>query len=212
MLLERLIPPPRDTDKNRIITVTGVSGSGKDFLIDHAAKVEPSIVGSQITVFNFGSELLQSVTSAIPEMASKDNDYLKSLPLEVLDFHIQTTLDRLMNAQPALQLTHLVFKQRGSLVINPENEKKTDAIEYFFVQSDPEMIYKWRLDNLENRKRDIESVDDIAMHQTIARAATTAIAMRLNSGLIVLNNNPQDTTQLVSEMLGECRNRLITSR
>lgn len=210
MLVERILPVLTPKDKNKIVTVTGISGSGKDFLVRSAQKVEPELFGDRIGVFNFGSELFRNIIDQFPELKESGADGLKRLPLEVLDTHIQKTLDRLLAVQPCIQITHLVFKQRGSFVINPESEKKTQAVEYLFIQADPAQIYDWRLQNQDVRKRETESVDDIDLHQTLARVSTAAIAQRLNAGMLVINNDPANINEAVGSVLTECQEWLVT--
>ncbi|PIY94005.1 MAG: hypothetical protein COY68_04205 [Candidatus Levybacteria bacterium CG_4_10_14_0_8_um_filter_35_23] len=210
MLVERVLPIISPENKNKIVTVTGVSGSGKNFLMRSAQKAEPELFDGRISVFNFGSELFRNVVGQFPELKESGADGLKRLPLEDLDLYIKKTLDSLLASQPCLQITHLVFKQRDSFVINPESEKKTQAVEYLFIQSDPEQIYNWRLENQNTRTREIESVDDINLHQVLARLSTVAIAQRLNVGMLVINNDPASINEVVDSILQESRDRLIT--
>lgn len=210
MLVERILPVLSPKDKNKIVTVTGVPGSGKDFLVRNAQRAEPELLGNRISVFNFGTELFRNVVEQFPELKEFGADTLKNLSLKSLDTHIQKTLDVLLSSQPCLQITHLVFKQSSSFVINPKSEKKTQAIEYLFIQADPEQIYNWRMENQSSRAREIESVDDINLHQTLARLSTAAIAQCLNAGMLVINYDPVDVNEAVDSILQECSDRLIT--
>lgn len=209
MYIERLRPVEDSSNKNRIVTVTGVSGSGKDYLVNKTRELEPELLGGKISIFNFGSELLASVQQSLVNTDSATQDILKDIPLADLDVHIQRTLDRLLAYQPCLQMTHIVFKQRGSYVMNPNSEIRTNALEYIFIESDPKQISQWRLENQDSRKREQEPIEDIELHQTIARLGTYAMATRLGAGMVVINNNPLTTSELACEMAQECRDRLL---
>lgn len=209
MYIERIRPIEDPSDKNKIITVTGISGSGKDYLVKKAGEAEPELLGGKISVFNFGSELLESVRKSLVDADSVTKDALKALPLGDLDAYIQETLDRLLDAQPCLQMTHIVFRQRGSYVMNPKSEIRTNALEYIFIESDPEQISLWRHENQGVRKREVELIEDINLHQTIARLGTYAMATRLGAGMVIVKNDPSFTDPIACEMAQECRDQLL---
>ncbi len=209
MQIERIRPVENASDKNRIITVTGISGAGKDYLVKKASELEPELLGGKIAIFNFGSELLASIRQSLADADFITQDALKDMQLDDLDAYIQRTLDRLISLQPSLQMTHVVFKQRGSYVMNPQSELRTKALEYLFIESDPDQISQWRIENQDKRKREIELMDDINLHQTIARLGTYAMATRLGAGMVIVKNDPSFTDSIACEMVQECRDLLL---
>lgn len=200
---ERYIPMSHEKGKNRLITVTGVSGCGKDYLVSMAQQMSPDIVGSKVAVFNFGSELLATLSAQSPDISAPSRDILKYLPQESIDPAIQITLQRLLASQPALYLSHIVHRQRDKLVISPENDRLVNSLEYIFVHSDPALIHAWRQQEQGHRQRELQAIDDIALHQNVAQMATYALAMSLGSGFVLLHNRPSDTAEAASVLLEE---------
>ena len=192
-------------DKHRIITITGVSGAGKNYLVDKARETDPGLIGGRIAVFNFGSELLQSIVSDLPELEHQGRDKLKNLPMKVVDGYIERTIQKLIRVQPAMQLTHLVFRQEGELVIKPESERLTNAIEYIFVEADPAMVNAWRMKEYGERARTIETVDEIRLHQEIAKSVTLSFAKHFGAGMLLIYNHPVGFDDGVAAMLEEAR-------
>lgn len=201
--IERLAPMSSDTSKNRIITITGLSGSGKDYLVSAAQKICPDLIGQQISIFNFGSELLKSLAAQAPDMPVHNRDMLKQLQQEAIDPAVQLTLQRLLMNQPALYLTHVVHRQRDKLVISPDNERLVNSMEYVFVHTEPGQIFDWRQQEMAKRQRQQESLDEIAMHQNIAQAATHALALSLDTGYMIIRNEPSYTAEAASALAEE---------
>lgn len=196
--VERLLQTRTGEGHNRIITLTGISGVGKDYLVDQAKVKEPDIVGDLVTVFNFGGRLLQRLRAELPSLLNVSNDDLKKLPVEVLEGQIRVVLEDLLHCQPALFLSHVVYKQQERFLITPANERLVDPREYFFVYADPEQIMNWRLRNQKERTRELEEIGQIAMHQEIALSVSLAIARYLGAGFIVVHNSPVDIMEVTA--------------
>lgn len=202
MSVERIYKPIPGSEHNDIVTITGVSSSGKDYLVDLAAKKEPHLITSRVRLFQFGSELVQVVTQHLPESLTGGRDSLKSLSPALLKEYIEETLEHLLGVQPAIQLTHVVVNQQGKLIINPKSENTTLAKAYIYVWTDPALIYSWRLAELAKRNRTMESVDAIGVHQEIALATTTILSRKLGAGMFVVYNTCQDIEENVDQING----------
>lgn len=209
MSVERVHKPIVGSENNEIVTVTGISSSGKDYLVNLAARKEPGLIGGKVQLFQFGSELAQVVAQNLPDTLSNGRDSLKNLPSALLAEYIEGTLQKLLGVQPAVQLTHVVVNQQGKLVVNPKSESTTLAKAYIYVWSDPALIYAWRLNELTRRSRAIESIDEISLHQEIAFATTTILSRKLGAGMFVVYNNCEDVAEnvdqinnLIEELLG----------
>ena len=77
------------------------------------------------------------------------------------------------------------------------------VIEYIFVHSDPALIHASRQQEQGHRQRELQAIDDIALHQNVAQMATYALAMSLGSGYVLLHNRPSDTAEAASVLLEE---------
>lgn len=200
MSVERVHRPYNRSVNHEIVTVTGISCSGKDFLVNHASAKEPSLIGGRVNLFQFGSELAQVVAQNLPSTLINNRDSLRNLSPEFLAEFIERTLKKLLGMQPAVQLTHVVVNQQGKLVVNPQNESTTLAKAYIYVWSDPALIYSWRMAELAQRSRPIESVDNISLHQEIALATTSILSRKLGAGMFVVYNTYEDITENVDQI------------
>ena len=89
----------------------------------------------------------------------------------------------------------MYYTKEVSYIINPKSETKTLAKAYIFIETDPELIYSWRLAEQVKRHRSIELIDDIELHQGIALAATTLLSRRLGAAMFIIRNNYQETDE-----------------
>lgn len=196
----------KDIDKNRIAVVTGVSASGKDFLIGTLRnEYSKELVG--LNIVNSGELLFQKVDQVRQEVKGSldSRDQLKvALSPEQIRLLIRDVVNEILYQQPALVNNHTVFKQNGYLQINPDVERQLNAADYFFIWADAGEIVLRRNDQA--RKRDKESTDDICLHQAIAMEATRAIAYTLGAGFRVIYNrvdNVRNNTARIIELLRE---------
>lgn len=206
MSTERIFPYS-SIGKNRIITVTGISASGKDYLTGKTLEADPTIKNG-VNFVNFGTELFNAFISDHPEFKESGRDALKHLPFEEIERLVQDTVTRIIDLQPVIQSTHVLNKQRGALTINPQSERRMNAADYVFVHSDPTVIYSRRLQDQAGRNRELESIDDIALHQKLALAVVTSLASASESGLIVVDNDPASVMNNIDVLASEFRNLL----
>jgi len=192
-------------NKRRLALLTGVPASGKDFLLSKLKDIDPR-VGSSIAVFNFGELMFEKLQQLKPKQAirivSRDELATKLDQTQVMEL-IHTVIEEIITAQPAVITSHVAYKQNGSIQINPDIDKYLQMSRYIFVWSDPKKIFQ-RRQSLE-RKREVESVDDIYIHQQIAYYATRTIAKTLGAGFVKINNrtdNVQNNLGILQNILG----------
>lgn len=208
MSVEHLAHIDPTRKKNRILTVTGVSGCGKDFLTEEAIRAEQALIGNRINVFNFGTQLLRTSQEMIPDTMRYGRDDLKTLPLHILQQCIDATIRQLVHSQPALELIHVVFRQQGSLVVGLQNEVQTNALQYIYVEADPLQIRAWRNADNSGRKRMDETPEEIRLHQDIARETVLAIARYLGAGMLLIRNDAANTQHNVAVLNEEAHSLL----
>jgi adenylate kinase len=71
-----------------------------------------------------------------------------------------------------------------------------------YVWSDPDQISEWRRTDT-SRRREVESVDDIARHQDIALETTFRLAERLGSRMRTIYNSRGEIISAVSTISQE---------
>ena len=205
MASKEIQPLTEKGEKRRIALLTGIPASGKDFLLGNLKDLDPRI-GTSIAVFNFGELMFQKLQQLKPAQAgrltSRDELATKLDQTQVMEL-IHTVIEEIITAQPAVIASHVAYKQNGSIQINPDIDKYLQMSRYIYVWSDPEEIHQRRL-GLE-RKREIESVDDIYIHQQIAYNATRTIARTLGAGFVLINNrtdNVRNNLDILQNVIG----------
>ena len=207
--VERIIEPREIDSKNRILTVTGVSGSGKDYLVSEAEKMAPDIFDGGVMIFNLGSELSRLTFTNTDSGVPVSQDSLNKLPNEEVNPHLTKAIQSLLDQQPAVYLTHVVCRQQNDLVMSPMCERKVNAKQYVFICADPEHIYGWRKAQQSQRERDLQTADDIALHQRIAQMATVEIAATLGSGCLLIHNRPGYDAEAIEVIVEEARKLIL---
>lgn len=169
---------------NKFTVLTGLSGCGKDYLLSKMKTM--AILPPSIATVSFGERLFEVLQKYHPDITSRD-DIKRLLSQEQVRNGVLQLCTDLLSIQPALINTHVVYRQNGSIAFNPDVEKKLNPTNYVFVWTEPEQIMLWRSADL-SRKRPIETVDEIALHQDIAMEVTSIIAHHNGSGMLTLWN------------------------
>ncbi|HSX28412.1 MAG TPA: hypothetical protein VLF60_03090 [Candidatus Saccharimonadales bacterium] len=173
---------------NNIVIVTGVSASGKDYLLDHALS-DQSAETQPTSLFPFGTMIHQRMKNYYPGKYD-DPHGLQRAPTEALKEVASGLVEEIVAAE-GLRIvnTHVAYLQGESVVIDPFAGIKMRPRDYVVVTADPAEIAKRRItDTRKNRIR--EETSAIEIHQRIGLAAVNAIADVIGSRVTVINNNP----------------------
>lgn len=177
-------PSPQLEESSPLVVVTGVSGSGKDYLIeDFRDRSELAI-----DVVNFGQELFERARTLVPSLSNRDEISRKVSQSELYPI-IEELAHDIRQRGPAILNTHVVYKQGEALVINPAVEQRIGPDLYAFVEADPEQIVEWRAHDA-TRDRQPENPDAIRLHQDVARSATAYLAEYVGARFVVIENTP----------------------
>lgn len=171
---------------NRIMVLTGVSGSGKDHLVGRV--VSAGLMPQRVRTFSFGQLLFEQARSTYPELRTRD-DLKTMLTQEQVEAESSGVIGRLIEAQPALINTHVVYRQGDTLAINPDVEEDLQASHYVYVKAEPAQIVDWRNRDA-SRTRPPETAAQIGLHQEIALGVIHAIAQHVGAEMITINNHP----------------------
>lgn len=179
-----------------LVVLTGISGSGKDFLLRALMCRKPTV-----KAVNFG-ELMHSKAlelAADRRLPTRDdlrnaltNTEAADLARAVIDEIVQGDVQQVVN-------THLVYKQNGLLVFNYDNCIQLKPRGFLFVKAEPEQIQSWRMSGVD-RVRDADTIDFVTFHQNLALAATRQLAEAIGSPMRVIENGVNNTTRNVDEM------------
>ena len=179
---------------NKIVVLTGVSGSGKDFL---STRLEKRFHNSSITFAEFGELLYESLANRFG-ISSRD-DIGKKLSTSDIAFGTQEVITRLMISQPMVLTGHVFRRQQADYVYAPSLERNINGICYVFVWANPEQILEWRNKD-HSRERTIESVGDIALHQDLSLEVVTTTAKHLGSALHTIWNRTDNFQTNLDEL------------
>lgn len=73
---------------------------------------------------------------------------------------------------------------------------------YLLITANPQQILEWHLSRqqLENKPRSPQTTDIIALEQNILKTTLISIAKITGSGIIVVKNNPESTTDNIQQL------------
>jgi adenylate kinase len=173
-----------------ILLVTGVSASGKDYLLNRAKEHEPRL-GAEVPIVGMGSAILSKL-SQLGE--STDRDRMKHVVTnDVMRGVVRGIVADLVVAHPAAVLNgHITYRQQGELVSNPDIDAEINPAAYAVVVADPNDIVEWRAAD-SSRRREPETSDEIAYHQDFTIQIAERMAVLLGSQCQIIENNPSDT-------------------
>lgn len=177
-----------DSQHNRLIVVSGVSGCGKDYLL---GKAVASNLESHIKLFPFGELLyrqLKSLNTSTPLQTTGRDQLKDTFTQDQLAEQIIFIAQNIINEQPGIVNTHLVYRQQTSLIVNPEIIAQLNPKVIIFIGADPDDVCKWRKEP--GRKRDIESPNYISFFQGIEREVAKRFAEFLGSKFVEIINSP----------------------
>ena len=174
-----------------VIVVTGIPGVGKTTVMQKAAE------GMDLEFVTFGTVMIDI---AKEKGLVKDRDEMRKLSLDQQkDLQIQTA-EKVANMKNVIVDTHCTVKTpKGYMPGLPEwVVKKLKPTAIVVVEADPEEIYNRRA-NDETRDRDPDSVEKIAEHQQINRAAAMAYAALSGATVKIVFNHDNAIDEAVKE-------------
>jgi len=174
-----------------VIVVTGIPGVGKTTVMQKAAE------GMDIKFVTFGTVMI--------EIAKKlgwanDRDEMRKLPLEKQRELQIKTAEEVAKMGNVIVDTHCTIKTpQGYMPGLPEwviTRLKPATI--VIVEADPEEIYR-RREKDKTRKRDPDSIEDIAEHQQINRAIAMAYAALTGATVKIVYNHDNALDEAVKQ-------------
>lgn len=162
------------------VIITGVPGVGKSTVIEAAQKY----AGYPVVVY--GTQMFEV---ALKRGLVKDRDEMRKLPAAVQREIQVAAAESIAEMGKVVVDTHCTIKTpKGYLPGLPEwVVRKIGAAQVILVEAPPEDIHR-RRNNDPTRKRDADSVDEIAAHQIINRAAAMAVATLTGATVLVVVN------------------------
>ena len=174
-----------------IIVVTGIPGVGKTTVMQKAAE------GMDIKFVTFGTVMIDIAKEM---KLVKDRDEMRKLTLEQQKKLQIKTAEKIAKMKNVILDTHCTVKTpKGYMPGLPEwVVKKLNPMAIVIVEADPEEIYNRRAKDT-TRNRDPDTVEQIAEHQQINRAAAMAYAALTGSTVKIVFNHDDALDEAVKQ-------------
>jgi adenylate kinase len=174
-----------------IIVVTGIPGVGKTTVMQKAAE------GMDIKFVTFGTVMIDIAKEM---KLVKDRDEMRKLTLEQQKKLQIKTAEKVAKMKNVILDTHCTVKTpKGYMPGLPEwVVKKLDPTAIVLVEADPKEIYNRRAKDT-TRSRDPDTVEQIAEHQQINRAAAMAYAALTGATVKIVFNHDNALDEAVKQ-------------
>jgi len=174
-----------------VIVVTGIPGVGKTTVMKKAAE------GMDIQFVTFGTVMIEIAQQM---KLVKDRDEMRKLTLDQQKQLQIKTAEKVGKMKNVIVDTHCTVKTpQGYMPGLPEWVlKKLNPTAIVIVEADPEEIYNRRAKDT-TRNRDPDSVEKIAEHQMINRAAAMAYATLTGATVKIVFNHDNALDAAVKE-------------
>lgn len=187
---------------NRLVVLTGVSCSGKDFLLSRM--LHENLLPPSVAIYNFGESLYALLRLSHPELPGRDA-IRHLIPPEEVDQAMQQIVEEILAAQPAVLNTHVVYRHEQSFIFRLDSHQDMNPYAYVYVWADPEDILRWRSHD-SGRLRDAESLTDISFSQDIYLELCSIAARRVGARMMTMWNRPNnvlDNINIIREIMDE---------
>lgn len=176
-------------NKNNIIIVTGLTGVGKDYLI------EKVVHKTGIKIVGWG-DLLSSELGINKDIMMEISSAKRISDAQMKVCH------KIIAHQPILAICHVVKPEANGYTYNLVIERLLNPILYVFITAPPGIIYQ-RVDERNKsgkRKSTLHTIEEINEKQNIELAAVRKLSAIQNSEILVLNNVEEDLADNINEL------------
>ena len=174
-----------------VIVVTGIPGVGKTTVMQHATE------GLNIQFVTFGTVMIEIAQKL---GLVKDRDEMRKLTLEQQKELQIKSAEKIGKMKNVILDTHCTIKTpKGYMPGLPEWVlKKLQPTAIVVVEADPQEIYNRRAKDI-TRNRDPDTVEQIAEHQMINRAAAMAYATLTGATVKIVFNHDDRLDEAVKQ-------------
>lgn len=165
-----------NSKKNDILVVAGMTGVGKDFIINRIDTKGVSIIG-------WGDKL--------GELLNLDKDFMMSeTPHNIILEHQQDVCDYVLKNKPVIAICHPIKDEDGEYTFNLNIEKRLNPCCYIYVKAPPAVIRR-RVINRNKmgfRKSKELTINSIRKLQKVEISEIKRLARLQNTKLVIVNN------------------------
>lgn len=172
---------------NRIIIAAGAACSGKTTILKALHQHHP-----ELKIVDYGQAMLRE---AARHQITRDE--LRHLPIEEQMFYSEAAARRIAEHARGTVIidTHMLVKTAAGYFPGLPRDVVDELLPFAIVliQADPELIEKRREQDKDFRKREIESTQDIALHQQANLACAASLCVLTGAVLKIITNNDDKT-------------------
>ncbi|MEM1657675.1 MAG: adenylate kinase [Candidatus Jordarchaeales archaeon] len=187
--------------KGAVVVVTGVPGVGKTTVIDNAIEAARK-EGMKITLMNYGTVMLEIAKA---KGLVENRDQMRKLPSniqrEVQKLAAEKIADAAKDGIVVVDTHMLINTPEGFLPGIPawvaESLKPNVLI---LIEADPEEIKNRRRGD-ESRERDVQSVEEIRLHQEMCRSTAAACATLTGATIVIVPNREGKVSEAAEKIL-----------
>ncbi len=176
--------------KRRVALLLGIPGVGKTTLLQEAYNIVRKS-GQAITMVTYSDVMLKR---AQKDRLASHRDEMRRLPAEIqlrLQKEAAEEIASLGEDRIVMVDTHALIRIREEAFLLgvpswvAETLKPTQVIH---IEASPEEIADRRSRDTSNRKRDLESIEEISLHLNLSRIAALLISAQTGAHLRIINN------------------------
>jgi adenylate kinase len=193
----RIVQVATEPSLHPVMYYTGVSASGKDFLLDKV--FENDTISTRVTKTSMGRLMAAKLNTDRDSMIKRDGiDSIRDVQAELIP--------DLLAVSPTVMNAHLVSKYNGLYIVNPQFEMDLKPQQYVVIYSNPELIKQRRIVRNESggRQSEVEDEETIDLHQRLAINISRTLADYHGAGLTVIYNgitNVDENVELLKDRI-----------
>lgn len=186
--------------RGRILVVTGIPGVGKTTVLDASLEAAKTSGMGEVVLMNYGTVMFEEAKS---KGLVETRDQMRSLPVETQREIQRSAAKKIANIaknKTVIVDTHMLIKTpQGFLPGIPVWVTETLRPDVFvLVEASPEEIANRRSKDV-SRTRDVESVEDIKLHQELCRAAALTSAEFVGATIKIIENHDGKAEEAAAE-------------
>lgn len=184
----------------RILVVTGIPGVGKTTVLDASLEAAKTSGMGEVVLMNYGTVMFEEAKS---KGLVETRDQMRSLPAETQREIQRSAAKKIANIaknKTVIVDTHMLIKTpQGFLPGIPVWVTETLRPDVFvLVEALPEEIANRRSKDA-SRTRDLESIEDIKLHQELCRAAALTSAGFVGATVKIIENHDGKAEEAAAE-------------
>ncbi len=174
------------------VIVAGIPGAGKTTVLNEALKLK------EMEVINYGDVMFEMAK----EYGIKDRDEMRKLPYEKQRELQIKAARKIAEKEHVIIDTHCTIKTPyGYLPGLPYDVLQIlKPKRIILVEASPEEIERRRKKDAEIRQRDVESIEEIEMHQMMNRIAAMSYATLTNATVKIIENREGKLAEAAKEL------------